>query len=404
MRPSTLLAPVAGLLALACDRPVTDPSPAGSAPAAAVAAAGPTAADVPPYSAVRAPEWDALFDRTSGWTGSDGIFSIPLSGDERPGSAGAGGETFFTFGDTFLGQVIGDQRQPGTAMVNNTTAHLVGSAADPSKLSFQWRTDAAGAPKAWVVPASAKEWYWFQDGVVANGKLYDFALRLRSAARGFSVTGVDLLSGSAAERPLLNTYARKSTPFYAPKSGKKGEMYLGAGVMPLTAEAGAPNPDGYVYVYGTRNDRVKQLVVARVRPADIENFPAYRFWNGSGWVSTFASAAPITDRVSSELSVTPLADGRYLLVFMLDALGRDVAVRYGSSPVGPWGAPISVWSAPEPSLDPDVFTYNAKAHPHLSAPGELLISYNVNSSVWDDHFAVGGADIYRPRFVKIAAP
>lgn len=409
MRPCARLAFLAGLLALApaCDRPsATDPSPdaqSAASAAASAAASGPAAAlaEVPPYSAVRAPEWDALFDRRSGWTGSDGIYSIPLSGDERPGSAGASSETFFTFGDTFLGEVdAADTRQAGTAMVNNTTAELTGGAPDPARLSFHWRTDAAG-PKAWVVPSDSKRWYWFQDGLVANGKLYDFAIRLRSTLRGFSVEGVDLLSGSATQRPLLQTYTRKTTPFYVAKSGRQGEIYLGAAVMPLTAEAGAPNPDGYVYIYGTRNDRIKQLVVARVRPADIENFTAYRFWNGTSWGTSLAAAAPVTDRVSSELSVTPLADGRFLLVFMLDALGRDVAVRYGSSPVGPWGEPISVWRADEPDLDPDIFTYNAKAHPHLSAPGELLISYNVNSTVWDDHFAVGGADIYRPRFVKI---
>ena len=41
------------------------------------------------------------------------------------------------------------------------------------------------------------------------------------------------------------------------------------------------------------------------------------------------------------------------------------------------------------------FTYNAKAHSHLSTPGRLLISYNVHNLE-----ALGeNADIYRPRFV-----
>ena len=42
-------------------------------------------------------------------------------------------------------------------------------------------------------------------------------------------------------------------------------------------------------------------------------------------------------------------------------------------------------------------TYNAKAHPALSGPDELIISYNVNG---DDCFRY--ADIYRPRFLRLA--
>ena len=39
------------------------------------------------------------------------------------------------------------------------------------------------------------------------------------------------------------------------------------------------------------------------------------------------------------------------------------------------------------------------AHPHLSKPDELPISYNVNTLNSRDHFNY--ADIYRPRFINI---
>ena len=45
--------------------------------------------------------------------------------------------------------------------------------------------------------------------------------------------------------------------------------------------------------------------------------------------------------------------------------------------------------------------YNAKAHPHLSDPDHLLISYNVNTNIGGDfwyHFERG--DLYRPRFIS----
>jgi len=48
--------------------------------------------------------------------------------------------------------------------------------------------------------------------------------------------------------------------------------------------------------------------------------------------------------------------------------------------------------------------YGAKAHPHLSAPGELLISYHVNTFDFWENFSAGGVDIYRPRFIKLPLP
>ena len=49
------------------------------------------------------------------------------------------------------------------------------------------------------------------------------------------------------------------------------------------------------------------------------------------------------------------ADGRYVLVFQLDGLGRDVAARVGTSPVGPFGPVRRLWTCPEPDLDPDIY-------------------------------------------------
>jgi len=41
----------------------------------------------------------------------------------------------------------------------------------------------------------------------------------------------------------------------------------------------------------------------------------------------------------------------------------------------------------------------SKAHPHLSKPDELLVSYNVNTISFDMHLRKG--DIYRPRFISL---
>ncbi|MGI8692955.1 MAG: DUF4185 domain-containing protein [Geodermatophilaceae bacterium] len=354
--------------------------------------------------AVPAPEWTALLDRRMGWTGADGIYSIPLSGDERPGSAGAT-TTFFTFSDTFIGRVnASGQRVSGATLVNNTNALLVGAEPDPSDIDFYWRTSTGGAPLAQVVPrphTDPRRWFWPNDGVVVNGKLYLYGLRMKEGGGGafpFAVDGMSLLRTDADSVPPFSSYQQVDTPLYLPKSGAKGETTYGQAVLPNTVTAGAPEADGYLYVYGVRNDRSsKKMVVARVLPQQIEDFSAYRFYSQGGWTPSIAAVTPLTDRISSEYSVSPLADGRYILVFQLDTLSNKVAVRYADTPVGPWSDYTVVYAAPEDDISPNTYTYNAKAHPHLSTPDRLLISYNVNTFDFFEHFS--NADIYRPRFI-----
>jgi len=343
-----------------------------------------------------------MFDRTSGWTGADGIYSIPLNGDERPGSTTP--RTFFTFSDTFIGEVNAQgERVSGATLVNNTMALLDGTSPDPADIDFFWRTDAEGDPVAQVVPrpqTGEKTWFWPNDGVVVNNTLYLYSLRMQAGgggAFGFEVDGISLLASDARTTPPFQRYRQTDAPLYLPKNASQGETTYGLAVLPNTKTARAPDPDGFVYVYGLRNDPNKKVVVARVPPGQIANFSAYRFWTGTAWSPAITAAVPVTSHVSSEFSVSPLPDGRYIMVFIVDTLSDKVAVRYADSPVGPWSDSTVVWRATEDDISADTYTYNAKAHPHLSEDGRLLISYNVNTFDFFEHFE--NADIYRPRFI-----
>jgi hypothetical protein len=111
--------------------------------------------------------------------------------------------------------------------------------------------------------------------------------------------------------------------------------------------------------------------------------------------------ANIAGRASNELSLTPLPDGRYALVFQVDGMSSSVGLRLGLSPTGPFGPVIQLWECPEVKENKRYFTYNAKAHPNLSGPGELLISYNVNSFDFFNQIKIN-PNLYRPRFIKIS--
>lgn len=351
-----------------------------------------------------APEWTALFDRAHGWTGADGIYSIPLGGVDAAGSAE---RTAFVFSDTFIGDVNADgTRAGGSLLVNNTVALLDGAAPDPDRIAFFWRRD-GGRPRAVFVPetplAEPGDYYWLGDGFVnpaLGGATHLFALRVRSAGGSFEVVGGAFLTLPPGSRPPFDDAVQVDLPFYRPAQNGRGPMSWGSGVFVNTAAAGAPDPDGYVYIYGVEEPPfIKRLLAARVRPEDVLDFSRWRFFDGTGWSPDVEDAARLASRISNELSVTPLPDAGYALVFQLDTLGRDVAGRTAPTPVGPFGPVQPLYRTPEPDLLDDVFTYNAKAHPHLSAPGTLLISYNVNTFNFLDHFAY--ADIYRPRFVRL---
>ena len=358
------------------------------------------------FVAEEAPEWTSFFDTTSGWTGADGIFALPLDGNEAPGGVDRT-STLFVFSDTFIGDVDSNGARVNAELINNTFGFLrKGEFASGAK--YFW--DKSGSsPASMVVPNTPNtevgDWYWFSDGLVLGDQIHVLALRMHSVpgggAFGFERGGMALISMPKGGPFVASSITQVDAPVSLPPVvGGRGGIFFGAGIFSNTLAAGAPNPDGFIYIYGSQEDPlVKKLVVARVRPHDFTDFDAWRYWNGNSWVRDIQEVMPVTGRISNELSVSPAPNGKYALIFSLDTLSGKVAMKLADHPWGPFGPSQVVWDIQSPPHLDDLFTYNAKAHPHLSEPGELLISWNVNTFNFWDHFAY--ADIYRPRFIKL---
>jgi hypothetical protein len=356
-----------------------------------------------------APEWTNLFKRTSGWFGGDGIFAITQNGKESAGASGSS-ETFIWFSDTILGEVAGDSLKAPLVMINNSMAILNGGQANESSIDFRWDSTTENKPAALFIPRTPAtkegDYYWLGDGFVnhkKNNDLYIFGYRIHNTTGGgtfgFEEVGNTIIIVPAGERPPFKNYRQVDVPFFL---GRKVDSTgsFGAGVLVNTKEAGASNPDGYIYVYGVRG-KTKNVMVARFLPEDIEAFDKWTFWSGRNWTSDPHGIQTITDRVSNELSVTPLGDGRYAMIFQVDGLGRNVGLRLGATPFGPFGPIINVYDASkELENDKDIFPYNAKAHPVLSKPNELLISFNVNSFDFFNDIKTF-PNLYRPRFIRM---
>lgn len=356
-----------------------------------------------------APDWTSLFIRNSGWFGGDGIFAVTRDGKESRGAA-ANAETLIWFSDTMLGEIENDSLQPGWSMINNSMAVLKGGEPHSNSISFKWDKTTDNKPVAIFTPqtpaTNAGDYYWLGDGFVnhkKNNDLYIFGYRIRNtepgAVFGFQEVGNTLIVVPQGQQPPFVNKRQMDIPFFL---GQKVDSTgsFGAGVLVNTAEAGAPYPDGYVYIYGVRGQK-KNVMVARVLPENIEAFHKWTFWNGTDWSNDPASIQTITDRTSNELSVTPLADGRYAMIFQTDGLGKYVGLRLGATPYGPFGPVINVFDVSnELEKDKDIFPYNAKAHPVLSKPGELLISFNVNSFDFFNDIKVF-PHLYRPHFIRM---
>ncbi len=349
-----------------------------------------------------APEWTALFNRHSGWFGGDGIFAIPLNGKDSK-TADPDTETLLIFSDTMIGEISDSTLQPGSVMVNNTVAYLKGNQPKRDKLSFHWDRNEAGKPKALFIPMTTGtqkgDYYWLGDGFLnteLDNTTYIFAYRMRNLdsteAWSFKEMSTDLIALPSGSRPPFKAQRQIVTPLRFENGG------LGAGIFVNTKKAGAPDPDGYVYVYGARG-KEKNLIVARVFPEDFENFSAWRFWDGKEWNKDMQQVVSVTNGVSNELSVSALDDGRYALVFQSEGMGPTVGLRLGDGPHGPFGPVIKLWDCKESQIK-NYITYNAKAHPNLSAPGQLLISYNVNAFDFTNELKAS-PNLYRPRFIKL---
>ena len=354
--------------------------------------------DVEPASA-----WTKLFYRKSGWFGGDGIFSIGLDGDDQNDGSE---KTLLIFSDTYIGEVADGRPLPGNTMVNNTVAYYHGTEPGTEHIQFHYKEGADGSAKTFFVPedttAETAQHFWLGDGFVnraLDNQLYIFAYHIQMTGPGvfdFIEPDVSLIALPADSRPPFDAQRHIETPLHITHE-TLGEGNFGAGILVNTKWTQAPAADGFIYIYACIGQD-KNLVAARVRPGEFEDFNQWKYWDGSGWNINLANLKAITNAVSNELSVTPLPDGRYLLVFQVLGLSDKVGLRVGLSPVGPFGPIEEIYRTPE--IDEGLLPYNAKAHPALSKPGQLLISYNtITADFWND--IQKDAHIYRPRFIRL---
>lgn len=366
------------------------------------------------FAVEAAEEWTNLFHRKQGWSGSDGIYAIPFNGCDRQGTADQT-KTIFMFGDTFIGSVDeATDYRISTKMINNTLGILTGAEPKEEALEFRWKQDENNEPTSNIVPNTEKtrsvegSYYWLQDGASINGTFYCFPMIVGPNPDGpegfaFSIHGITRVSAPIGEDgPNLDLQEQIDTSLYFTAANGK-TTYFGAAIMANTEESGNPNPDGYVYIYGLQNWEKVKLVAARVKEEDFTDLDKWVFWDGESWTAEKEQVVPIAEEISCELSVSPMVggilDGKYIAMFQESSTGNWISMYAGDTPVGPFKDPVRLHYCQEPKGGEGIYSYNAKGHPHLSKAGEMLFSYNVNTTSWAMHEK--HASIYRPRFMNV---
>lgn len=375
----------------------------------------------------RALDWEALFQQPhTAWRGSDAIYSVPITPTR----------TLWIFGDTWLfpDQILGISRS-GCTMVGNTLAdqRLDGppapaSANSPAPLTpqtpttllkrdasfttptlggrmveeprFFWRKDAKGQVQEPLLPAEGKGKLWSLGGLRLADKLYLFMSHVVEVNYGIGAEGANsrLLIVANPDAPLADWRIEQvNVPYFRHTS--HGDRIFGTACL---------EKDGYVYIYGVREDwrrgaNGRDLILARAENDAFvrKDFAAWRFYSEDGWTPDLEKAARLFNGAASEMSVSYLPGlHRYVAVYTHMGNSPEILGRFAERPEGPWSDAVVLHKAHDENWSSKWFYYAGKAHPELASnDNELLITYATNAQGIED--VANDLRLYWPRFVRV---
>lgn len=250
-------------------------------------------------------------------------------------------------------------------------------------------------------------WIWLQDGVIIGKHLYFIPMVINSdpsqpEGLQFKVKGVSMFKTPIENEQLIpEKRMQKMAPVLV--YDDKSEYLFGGAIMANTKIANPSQQDGYIYIYGYKTTMgLREMIVARVKEEEFEYVDQWTYYNGQVFEPNILNSVPILQHISCEFSVSPIKEGlykdKYLAVFTYDVNTPYVSYAIGNSPVGPFSKPQKIYKTPEQEIfKSTTYTYNAKAHPHLSKSTQILVSYNTNTYNFDHNMS--NSNIYRPRFI-----
>ncbi len=333
------------------------------------------------FRVATAPEWNQLFQMTNGWAGADAAYSIPL----------ASNKTVWLFGDTFVGQVADGKRIHCRMIHSSIAIQPLGEAPQ-----FFYPTDKNHNPESFIKSLDSKNYFWVGDGARTGRGLFFFMQQVEwtgNSVWDFRCVGTWLGFVENPDAPPARwKITTKKLPFTTLPDGE--DATFGS----ATLQTG-----GYIYVYGYANfsnsSGQKNLILARAPENELDDFTAWEFYSHGKWIKDFQNIAPIFSGAPPEGSVSWQPFLKKFVFVYTDGIWGKIVMRTAEAPEGPWDPPTMLYQCPEMRISKGVFCYAGKAHPELSAPNELLISYAANSQTASEVF--NDARLYWPRFIRV---
>jgi len=334
------------------------------------------------------PGYDALFERQEGWTGGDGVYSVPLEDST----------ILWLFGDTWLGDVHNNAHANAT-IVNNTVAIQRGRTPGGATVEFYSGRTPEGNAAAFIRPVDGRGWLWIYHGAIIRERLYLFMVQIERTEKppgaGFRIIGTWLGQvGNFRDPPQDWKVSQQKIPW---GSFSSGATLFGSWVL---------KQGQWIYIYGTTEDVIdgyhqKYMILARAPESGLAEFNKWQFYVNGRWSADFRKAQRLCAGLANEYSVSHLpALGKYIAVYSAGGSVDNIVARSAPNPWGPWGDPVSLFRCPEARWGENIICYAAKGHPDISeAPDELIVSYIANSI--DFETMVSDARLYRPRFIRI---
>lgn len=376
-------------------------------------------------------KYNALFTRTRGWNGGDGVLTVGLPG----------GDVLWTFNDSFYGVVDAKTRARGSSSFPRNSI-MVQKAHDgvpgETDSDLVWLADYVN----WTQPSADRYFharthlrhpegektdaeiaagdidqgmvYWSGDGTVYNGKLQ--MIWIGTASAELRNTGTALATYSL-DGTMPKGYYLPDLPDYLPQAGNY--LYreqVTHGVNSNVVSYGSTlweDADGHTYLYGANST---DMVVARTATHSL--YSAWQYYvKGTDGTWTWQDQYP-DEATMKRSNVVTAKDGAimlpwvwqhgdwYYMTSQAPIFSPNVYIYRSRHPWGPFDDRRLLFRLPDKldKLGPTSYhwLYMVNQHPALSREGELVFSTNSDpADFWDNFNAVGSADYYRPFFYRV---
>ena len=374
--------------------------------------------------------YDALFTRSLGWNGGDGVQTTMLPD----------GNVFWSFNDSFYGRATSATRARGNCNFPRNSIMVQTSGEDglpgtddnsliwladwvnktyPSRERYYHCRTHLRHPMGEKTEAEIKAGdidqqylYWAGDATVVDGTLQMLWAGVYNGTENLMQSDNRALAIYSLEgKPGDDTYLKLLSVDHS--FFEKDPIGYGQTLW--------EDEDGHTYLYSCNQFKKNEAdllntsspVVARTTTHDLRSKWEYYIADANGtfhWQDTYPTAEEVNRSAISSRSVSTawvFKDGDY---YYMTAQGfvfsKQVYIMRSKHPWGPFEECHQLWTMPYVLDKKGKRTYQNFYMPHLhqslSREGELVFSTNTDAKDWGDNFnSVGSADFYRPFFFRI---